>query len=447
MANQGKPARPGALILGRWRTPFFYGWVIVAVIFFAEFIGGSVGGLTIPLFFKPMSESLGWSLTQLTGAVTAQTLAYVGVAPFLGAILDRFGARPVMTFGAITAGLGLLLLTQVQAVWQFWVLYALVGALGLHEMGGFTGPVVIAKWFVRRRGRAMALSTLGTTLGAGSMAPIIGILIATVGWRQTWGLMGVMILILVVPIVLLFMRREPEDVGLRPDGDPPDEVSTGPQATAREFAANAPPTSDEEVMWTLREALHTRALWVIVLALNLVNLSTSVIVVHLVPFLTLEEGVSAETAGVILTLRLVSASVARLIWGFLVERIPIRVCLAGSFFFRSASTLALIIAPYPWNVVLLLLANIPGGAFAVLQPMAFANYYGRRFAGSIQGAIRPFLTISQLISPLFIAVLFDVTGTFVPAFLIATLMGFAAAGVALLATPPRRPVLPSNVAA
>ena len=265
--------------LGLWRPSFFYGWVIVAVVFVAEFAASGMGGHTISLFFKPMNETLGWSLTKLTGAVTAQAIAGIALAPLVGALLDRYGARPVMFFGALSAGIGLILLTTIQEVWQFWLLYAVVGALGLHELGQLTGPVVVAKWFVRRRGRAMALATLGQPMGGMVMAPIIGLLIVTVGWRQTWALMGIALLVVMVPIVLLLVRRQPEDMGLKPDGDPAES-----EAPSRPLGAPGPPPAKPETTWTLREALHTRTVWVLMVALNLIGLSAGVFTIHMVPY-------------------------------------------------------------------------------------------------------------------------------------------------------------------
>ena len=231
------------------------------------------------------------------------------------------------------------------------------------------------------------------------------------------------------------MRKEPEDLGLNPDGDP-DLVNPDNQSTGKDKLKHTASQPISEVMWTRSEAFRTKTLWVLVVALNLINLATSVIVVHLVPFLTLQEGISAEEAGLILSLRLASASFARILWGYLTERVPLKLCLASSFLFRTLSIVALISFPYPWNAGLMLLANIPGGAFAVLQPMVFSNYFGRRFAGSIQGAVRPFVTLSQLISPLFIAFLFDMTGTFQVAFLIASAFGLLGTIVVLFASPP-----------
>ena len=411
------------------RIPFFYGWVIVGVVFVTEFLAAGVGTVTVPLFFKPISEEMGWSLTQLTGSITAQAIVGMFVVPVVGILLDRLGARPVMIFGAFTAGVGLLLLTQVQEPWHFWVLYAVVGALGLHGMGQFTGPVVVAKWFIRRRGRAVAIITSGTTIGGLVIAPILGLLMTSQGWREAWGIMGIIILVVMVPILAMFIRRQPESIGLRPDGDVIDADSLSKENSNR----------SQEAVWTLRQALHTRAIWILILSMELVSLSATVVVVHTVPFLSFEQGMSTQAVSIVLTLRLFSATLSRFFWGFLMERIPVHICLSVGFFFRAVGPISLALFPYPINVGILLISNIPGGAMAVLQPLAFANYYGRTFFGTIQGTIRPILAAPQLVGPLLIAFIFDMTGTFFFGFLLASILGFIASGVALLARPPIHP--------
>lgn len=420
---------------GHWNPPFFYGWVIVGVVFFAEFAAASVGTLTIPLFFGAMADSLGWSLTQLVGAVTAQGIAYVAIAPFLGVLLDRIGARPIMAFGAVSAGVGLLFLMGVQEIWQFWVLYAIVGALGLHELGQFTGPVVVAKWFIRKRGRAMAIATLGTTVGAMLMAPLIGFLIDSIGWRATWGVLGIGMLVIMVPPILIFVRRQPEDLGLLPDG------GSVPASDNFELGSTEQTETPIEITWTLKEAVKTRALWALIVASNFYGIATTVVVIHTVPFFTLQEGMSAQNAAYILTLRLLAATLSRLIWGFLVEKIPVRYCMAGTIFSRSLGSISLVLVPYPYNIVTLLVTSTFGGAMGILQPVAFADYYGRTFFGTIQGTMRPFLSISSLLGPIAIAVMFDITGTFNLAFLLNGALGFIGSFAAILAVQPVHPTL------
>ena len=426
-------ARPPSRLFGLWRIPFFYGWIIVAVVFIAEFVASGVGTFVTPLFFQELHSEMGWSLTMLTVAVTAQTLANAGLSPIMGILLDRFGARPVMLFGAIVAGLGLLMLSQIQEIWQFWFLYGTVGALGLHEMGGFTGPVLITKWFVRLRGRAMSIATLGTTAGGMVMAPVVGGLIATQGWRATWAILGILVLALMVPLIILFVRRQPEDMGLLPDGDSADSNPDASPLSARKrrFAG-----TDES--WTMKEAMRTRTFWYLVIGFNLVNLSASITVIHLVPFLTLQEGISAQTAAYVVAMRLGGSSASRIIWGLAVDWFPMSACLAVGFSARAMIPLSLALLPYPANIVAAIATSTLGGGFQVLQPMAFSNYFGRAHAGAIQGSVRPFLTVSALTGPLVIAFLYDTTGSFDLGFVIAGGVGLASPFLALLATPPRR---------
>ena len=425
--NQGK--NPKAAILGRWYPSFFYGWIIVIVVFIGDFMASGVGPFNVPLFFKPMTDSMGWSLTQLTVALTAQAIAGMVISPLVGPLLDRYGARPVMAGGAIIAGVGLIFLMGIQEVWEFWVIYAIVGALGLHEMGQFTGPVVVSKWFVRLRGSAMAFATIGVSAGAMVMAPIIGFLIPSIGWRQTWGVMGVSLLIIMVPTILILMRRQPEDLGLLPDGDPP-------VGSEDSLSATASTRQTQEPSWTLGQALKTKTLWILIISLNLVGLMVSPIITHTVPYLTLQESMSIQMVSVVLVLRQVGGSFSKLMWGFLVERIPVRYCLAAMYAIRSLGPLCLVLFPYPYNVPPFVLFTGLGAAMSVLQPVVFANYYGRAFIGTIQGTMRPLLGISQLAGPLLVAIVFDATGTFDVAFAACVVVGLVAAAIALLATPP-----------
>lgn len=435
MESQRTGAVDGGPRLGRTRrwpnTPFYYGWVIVAVVFLAEFTTSGMGGSTISLFFKPMTDSLGWSLTSLVGAVTAQSIAGMVIAPFIGTMLDRYGARPVMLFGALAAGAGLLLMMAVQQVWQFWVLYAVVGALGLNELGRLSGPVVVTKWFIRRRGRAMAVAIAGNGIGVIVMAPITGLLIASVGWRYSWGIMGTALMALMVPAVLLFMRRRPEDMGLLPDGASPEEP-----APSQGTSSSPLPQAELEPSWTLRQALRTRTLWILVASLNLVNLATVPMILLQVPYFT-HEGMSNQGAGYIFAASWVAYTLSRFIWGFVAEHVPIRLCLAGMSLSRSLGIFFLVIVPYPYNIApFLLFSGALGGAMGILQPLAFANYYGRASTGSIQGALRPLMSFPQLVGPLTVAYLFDLTDSFNLAFMAAALLGFVGTAIVLLAKPP-----------
>ncbi|MBI4312911.1 MAG: MFS transporter [Chloroflexi bacterium] len=426
----------GTKILGRWRVPFYYGWVIVGAVVLAEFAAAGMGGGTISLYFKPIGESQGWSLLSMVGALTAQAIVGMAAAPLVGMALDRFGARPVMVWGAVAAGIGLMFLSQVQEVWHFWVMYALVGALGLSELGHLSGPIVVSKWFIRLRGRAIAIATAGTPLGAAVMSPLIGIMIATIGWRQSFVVQGVLMITAVAPVLLLLMRRTPEDVGLLPDGDR--------EESPAQAGAPAAPQRREEATWTLKEALRTRTLWVLIVAMDLASLSAGALITFQAPFLTKEMGMSTQAASIVFSLTWTGFLISRAIWGYLVEHLPVHWCLAGAFVARGLGPIVLVALPFPFSLApFLILYGLFGGSFQLLQAVAFANYFGRRFMGSIQGAMRPLLAIPGLVGSPLLAWLIDRSG-YTPAFLLAGGLGLAAAVVALFATPPKQRLVPAG---
>ena len=411
---------------------FYYGWVIVSVFFVVEFVTYSTTGSIITLFFPSMMEEMGWSLTQLTGAVTAAGIAGMFAAPIVGPLLDRYGARLVLAGGGITAGGALLLMARVQEIWQYWILFGVVGALGMGELGRISTPVVVTKWFVRMRGRALAIATSGNMVGGMVMAPVMGSVIAWLGWRGSWELLAWAILLLNLPLVLIFMRRIPEDMGLRPDGDPPDVKWThGAGAVRRSYAT--------EQSWTLKTATRTRSLWLMVMASNFVGFATASVSYHQILFF-INEGMSIQGASYVLSASLLFSALARFLWGLLVERFSVRACLSTMAGFRALGTLSLVVVPYPFNIGTFVIGwGLLGGAFGLLQPIAWADYYGRGFQGSIQGSLRPLLTASRLIAPLTTAVLFDINGSYTVAFTFAFAVAAASVGLFWAAKPPTLP--------
>lgn len=422
---QASPPPLGPAILGRWRVPFFYGWVIVAVCYVADFMASGLGGSTITLFFKPMGDSLGWSLSQLVGATTAATLGGICVAPFIGRVIDRLGVKPVMLWGSVVAGVGMLLMMFITQVWQFWVLYASIAALGLAEFAGLASNSAVSKWFARKRGRALSYSTLGQTNGNLVMAPIVAITIAWLGWRHAWGAMGLVLLSVMVPMVIILVRNRPEDVGLLPDGDV--------QPTGKDGASAMQIT---EATWTVSEAVRTKSLWVLLLVF-LFGGATNGVMTNLAPFLVNVHGMSNTNVGWVLSGYWIPGTGARLIWGYLVEKLPLRFCLFCVCVGRALGPISLALVAYPWNIgTYYFFSGLIGNAFGILQPVMFGNYFGRKSFASIQGGMRPFLAIPQLTMPLLLSVLYEAQGSFTLGFLVSGGLTFLGAVAALFAVPP-----------
>lgn len=427
-AGQAPAAAPlSPLILGRWRTPFYYGWVIVAACYARDFFASGFGQSTISLFFQPMRDELGWSLAQLVGATTVATIGGIFISPFLGRIIDRHGSKPVMLWGTIVAGVGMVLMTFVQEVWQYWALYVAIGALVLPNVAGLAGQAAVSNWFIYRRGRALMLSTLGSTTGNIVGAPVVALILTLVGWRQAWGVMGLLLMGMLVPLILIFIHNKPEDVGLTPDG------GWKPSGAA---AVRAAQFTDEP--WTLSEALRTRELWAL-MGVFMFGGSTIALNVTLAPYLNQEYGLSAQDVGWIISAFWIPASISRIIWGLLVDVMPPRICLFAVTVLRAAGPFCLAFTPYPVNLGLwMLFSGLLGNAYGVLQPVMFGNYFGRQSFATIQGGVRPFMALPGLAMPLVIAALADYTGHFTAGFIFSGGVGLVGAACSFFAGVPRK---------
>jgi sugar phosphate permease len=405
------------------RTPFFYGWIIVAGAFFGAFASGGIQGFTFSVFLKPMSDDLGWTRSALTAGIAINTLVASFIAPIFGFIVDKYGPRPIMAVAALVGGVAAGLLSNVTELWQFYVIFAVAGIFGGAALGEVVTQSTVVKWFVRLRGRAVAIGSMGGAASGAVLAPVITFMVATSGWRSGWVLMAAIFFMLLFPISLL-MIRSPEDVGLTPDGD------------RRE--ANSQNRSDDEVSWYLKEALRDKTLWFLTAALTVAGLCVSSVVVHEFSLIT-DRGFSSTTAAAVLSTHAVMASAGRLIWGFVVEKVKVRYAMSIVFLLCGLSVIMLVtVENSPLLFVFAVIYGLSIGGYSVTTAVAFANYYGRANVGSIRGAVSPLVTGSVAVGPVLIAVGYDLQGNYTMGFFILSLLYLIASGLTLLATPPQR---------
>lgn len=409
---------------------FYYGWLIVVCTFLSNFMTATVGIFAFGVIFKPMSQELGWTRSMVTGAFTLRTFMGAFSAPVIGPLLDRLGPRPIMVVLGLVGGAGIMALRMVHEVWQFYLLYGVITALGVAGFGNIVTSTTIAKWFIRMRGRAMAITITGITTSGAIMAPVIQRLVAAVGWRDTWVILGLMVWLLVIVPAGLFMRRQPEDMGLLPDGD-------NPGTTVQREAVRSL-TPGEQTTWTLRAALRTPTVWFIIAAFNLAGMGTSAIVIHEVAYLT-DKGFSPTTASTTLGLHAFFAATGNLLFGFLAERVPVRFLIPAGFLGNATGVLILMNAPsFPFLVLFAMVYGTAVGGYLVLNPLIWANYFGRTFLGTIRGVLMPANLVASAGGPLLAAFVFDVTDSYHVAFTLYVATWLAAASVILLARPPRQ---------
>lgn len=407
------------------RIPFFYGWIIVAGAFFGAFASGGIQGFTFSVFLTPMSEDLGWGRAALTTGVAINTLVAAFIAPLFGYIVDRHGPRPLMAAAAVVGGVAAYLLSQVTQFWQFYLIFAVAGIFGGAALGEVVTQSTVVKWFVRRRGRAVAFGSMGGAASGAILAPIISFIVDNSGWRDGWVLMAVLFFLILLPVSFLMIRR-PEDVGLKPDGDGLLDTSQSKDG------------ADTERSWTLQEALRDKSLWLLTGALTVVGLCVSSVVIHEYSYIT-DRGFSKPIAASVLSTHATMASVGRLLWGFIVERIKVRYAMAAVYILCGTSLVLLVTADFA--ALLFVFAVVYGlsiGGYSVTTAVAFANYYGRDHIGLIRGVLSPLITGSVASGPVLIAWGYDIQGTYDSGFLAMMALFGVAGALALLAKPPRR---------
>jgi sugar phosphate permease len=387
------------------------------------------GNAAFSVFLKPMSEDLGWNRLLLSGAVTLQAVGNIVVSPLAGWVLDRHGPRMIMVFGAGVATVCFLLMGSITEPWHFYLLYTSATVLGLNEMGSLVTSTTVAKWFVRKRGRAMSLGSIGLNVGGAVLAPLVAITIAAVGWRQTWSVLGIVVACTVLPAAIFFFQRAPEDMGLLPDGDQPGSEPVGRPGER---------TAATEQQWKLSDALRNPTTWVIVGAFNLILVAASAMSQHSVAYLE-DTGMSLVEASAMFGASHVITIGAKLTWGAISDRFPVRYCLIISSFARIVGLMSLMYATGPARMGGFIIGQGIGQGMGLLGPKLWADYYGRTFLGTIRGVLQPFSVVASLIGPLFAAYVYDTLGSYNLAFWVIIVCLLFSVALLWIARPPKVP--------
>ena len=381
------------------RTPFYYGWVVAAAVLMTMTISGAVAAPMFSVFIPLWSEEFGWSRTVISGAFSFGTVAAALAGPLVGRALDKYGGRLVMGGGALlmagsVAGLGF-----VGSLVGLYIalVVARTALMSIQNLGGHT---VIANWFVRRRAFATAVAVNGSRLGLG-LWPLLGAaLIAALGWREAvWVVGGLMALLALFPLIAI-VSRQPEDVGLHPDGRPLPVEQEGrtPQAV--------------EHQWRPREAVRTRAFWLLLFAHMGAMVAGGGYGLHRIP-LFLDRGLGEGWVGPVLMFHAVGMLVGGFVAAWFMGRMSYRVVIAGSMVGASAAMAGAGFVPPGVSMAVFTFAEsmVFGGVFAML-PVVYAEYFGRDSLGTIRGIAHPAVVASNAVGPVFAGYVYETAGAY-----------------------------------
>ncbi len=360
--------------------------------------------------------SIGFSLQQVESGI---------LGPFQGWLLDRFGPRAVMRTGIVVFGCGFFLLSRVNSITTFY-LALIVMAIGTGLSGFLPLTVTVVNWFVRRRATALGIMATGSGIG-GLMAPVVAWSLNTHGWRATALGSGVLLIALGLPLVSL-VRQRPEDHGLLPDGDPPATVATPgmPAAALTGFS--------------LREAMHTRAFWMISFGHGSALLVVSAVMVHLVSHLKESLGLSVTQGAAIVALMTASQMVGMVSGGVLGDRFSKRAIVTMCMIVHMAALLTLAFASAVWMAALFAVAHgLAWGIRGPLMQAIRADYFGRASFGKIAGVSSMIVTAGMITGPLVAGIMADRLGDYRAGFTVLAVLAGAGSLFWLLAARPAQP--------
>ena len=413
--------------------PFFYGWVIVGTLFVVNFATMATGTLNFGLFVLPMGEELNMSRGFIGWSQTTRMLAGGVSGFFLGRLLDRHGARVLIAAATLTTAACMIGLVYIQDPWQFLLLFSVMGLIGLSSPGGLLTSVPVAKWFVQQRGKALAIATMGLGVGGIAFMPITQLLIDQVGWRYSWMVLAIISLTLALPLTVLLLRRRPEDMGLVPDGRPPDSSTT----------SQRPPKADE-VQWTASQALRTRTFWRLILFFGLLGFAAGGGSVHRLPY-WVEQGFDASVVSYAFAADAAGAALMALGAGFLVDRFPVRYVAVGSCMgFVGAMALMLNASSSFFLFSSTILFGLSVGANMIVTTFVWADYYGRAFLGTIRGIVLPATLITSGAGAPIAGYIYDFGHSYTPVWWILMGLYSLAALVIFNTSAPRHPTPQGN---
>ena len=425
------------------RPRVFYGWYIVGAAFLANISCAFFLSSTLSVFLKPVTTDLGVSRGIFSLLRSGEHLLYALMAPWVGAKLDQYGPRRMMVAGAALSAVGFLLLGHVSYFWEFASVRMTVMAVGHALVCYFVVNVTVARWFVRMRGRALAISHLGHGIAKVAISAAVGWLLTFIAWRQVWTLFGVLVVVLAVIPVAIFMRRSPEDMGLHPDGDTTREPMDG-TARVQEHAARTTDGPEPDVRWTRKEVRRTSTFWLIILVFGMVDIGITGLNLHVVSYVS-DLGYAGFPAALTMTVIAGTQTVSGLLWGFVGERVSVRKVISFLFLMEAAGLYVAANAQDLWTIYIgFFFYGLGLGGAQVLEEVMWANYFGRVSLGTVRGASLQIVLLCGVCGPPFFGFVNDYTGSYTISFYMFMTMLLISSALTLTIRRPRHPADPET---
>lgn len=389
----------------------FYGWRIVGGVFIAQMFMTGFMTYSFGLFMVPLQEAFGATRAQVNLGMTAVTLAGLLASPVIGILADKFSMRALMGAGAVIFAAGLYGQSLTTSIWQFVAVFGLSICLASLLLGPLTGSTTLSRWFSRRRGRALGIAAVGTSVGGLVLPVVVGYWIASAGWREALQYLSLSVVVIVLPVVIAVIRSHPGELGLHPDGDAPDLEASGRAAPAI----------------GLGQIVRHPAYWYIGLSIGILFSVYSALMANLVAYAQ-GVGISLEAASALMTVIAGAGLTGKILFGMAADRMSKRLALWLAMALVFAGVLILFMEPgYVLMVVACTSIGLAAGGMLPVWGAMLAEVFGVVSYGRVMGLMNPLITM--LVMPGFVITgyLFDRTGSYQSAFVMyLVLLGISA---------------------
>lgn len=420
----------------RARLPFYYGWVL-AVCSSAVLGLAHASWYSFSVFYVAVLADFGWSRASSAGVYSLFVIV-VGVAgAAAGFLVDRFGPGRVIAVGSTILAGGMVACSRLTDLVQFYLFYGVISAIGLSIAGWIPVVTILSRWFSRRYGAALGIASAGIGVGMLVMVPTAQAVISSYGWRTAYLVLAAVAFFGVAPLALLLLRGRPEDYGLLRDGQRPqvaaDGAEPGPARTTRVVDK-----AWVERVWTVGSAMRTPRYWFVSATLALANLASQTLLVHQVAFMVGTGASPILSASIVGLVGLFSVGF-KIGWGWLSDRIGRELSWTGAALaLVAAISLLSASGAVPRHVLLYAYAVALALGYSApppLGPAIAADIFAGKNFGSIYGAIAIANGVGAAIGAWSAGFVYDVTGSYLPAFVVASVAAAAGAGAVWLAAP------------
>jgi MFS family permease len=358
------------------RPPIFYGWVIVATTFLIALV--TVGGRSaFGVFVVPMSEEFGWSRSTISLAAALGFLVNGLSQPFVGRLFDTLGGRKVLLASLATFGVTTVLLATTFHILFLILVFGVIMSIAWSGTSLTTTSALLSRWFQRQRATVLSLSTAGASAGGLLLVPLAMAVLQRTDWRMTWVALGVLVLVVALPLAVFFLRDDPTDLGLLPDGE---QLSVDGRQGNPTRAAAGPLEANS---W--RVALRSWPFWQLSGAYGVCGFTTAILTTHFIPY-AIDRGFTPSTAATVLGVMNGLNVVGVIVMGMLADRCGRKNLLALVYAARGGAYALLLLAPDPWGLWgFAAIAGFSYWATAPLTTSLTADVYGLKTLGTLSG--------------------------------------------------------------